>query len=117
MAEGGNNTNKVSENKFENVPDNIKHHTSGDDLVLSIVPDGACLPRAGAAHIFEDQNEGIRFRSVINTHIADRWFYYSEKIAFPYKREIGINGKHVEFQTAQEYLDFLRGNPNDANLL
>ena len=102
---------------FKHVPKNIKHLTKSDDLVLSIVPDGACLPRAGAAHIFEDQNEGIRFRSVINTHMVDRWSYYSEKIAFPYKREIGLGGQHVEFETAQEYLDFLRRNPHDAKFL
>ena len=102
---------------LKNVPDNIKHLTNSDDLVLSIVPDGACLPRAGAAQLFEDQDEGIRFRSVINTHMADRWFSYSEKIAFPYKRELGVNGQYVEFQTAQEYLEFLQKNPKDTKFL
>ena len=101
---------------LKQVPDNIKHFTNTDDIILKIVPDGACAPRAGAAHIFEDQDEGIRFRSVINTHIADRWSYYSEKISFPYVREIGTSGKNVKFQNSQEYLDFLRTNPDAAFL-
>ena len=102
---------------LKNIPDNIKHFAKNDDLILTIVPDGACAPRAGAAHIFEDQNEGIRFRSVINTHIADRfWDYYCHRVSFPYKREIGTGGKSVEFSSPQEYLNFLKTNP-DAKFL
>ena len=95
------------------IPDNIKHLTERDNFILKIVADGACAPRAGAAHVFEDQNKGIRFRSLINAHISDRfWSYYCNKIKFPYKREMGINGKTAEFTNGEEYVDFLRTNPD-----
>ena len=101
---------------LRHIPDNIKHLTNDDDLILSIVPDGSCGIRAGAAHIFEDQNLGSRFRSVINTHIIDRFSVYSKKIAFPYRRQVGGEGKYVVFEQPQQYMEFLLTDPNAVYL-
>ena len=40
------------------IPENIKQFTGNDDLILSIDADGSCGIKSGAAHIFEDQNQG-----------------------------------------------------------
>ena len=69
-----------------------------------------------AAHIFEDQGEGVKFRSVINTHIMDRWPFYSNKIGFPYERQVGVAGKVEKFKEPDEYFKFLKNDP-DAALL
>ena len=68
-------------NNLQNVPDNVETFTNDDDLVPRIDPDGACEPNAGAAHILEDQSQGVRFHQVINTHITDWWSYYRNKMA------------------------------------
>ena len=41
------------------IPDNIKHLTEKDNIILKIVADGACAPRAGAAHVYEYEYEYI----------------------------------------------------------
>ena len=93
---------------IKETPENIKHFTNKDDLILSIEADGACALNAGSAHIFEDQSQGRRFRSVVNNHIADRWSFYSAKVSFPYERQVGVKGKWVKFDQPDQYLEFLR---------
>ena len=101
---------------LKHVPNELKQFTNEDDLILKIVGDGSCGIRASAAHIFENQKYGPRFRSLINTHIMDRWDFYSNKVSFPYSRQVGIEGRVVEFNVPEEYLEFLRHDKDAAYL-
>ena len=94
------------------LPSNIVHLTNPGDLQFLVIPDGACAANCGAAHIFQDPKYGPRFRKVMNTHIADRWDYYREKISFPYTRQVGVKGNYIRFETGEEvkFLSFLRSN-------
>ena len=47
---------------------------------------------------------------MINQHISDRFSYYGNKIGFPYKRQVGVNGERVNFKTPEEYIKFLQEN-------
>ena len=38
----------------------------------------------------------------MNNFIADRWFFYQQKISFPYIRKIGVNGDFVRFEIGEE---------------
>ena len=97
------------------IPENIKHFTSQDSLILSIKGDGACALNAASAHIFEDQSQGRRFRSILNNHMERKFPFYSQKISFPYERQVGVAGKTVRFDNSEEYLQYLRS--NEAQLL
>ena len=101
---------------LKNVPDCIKHLVNNDDIVVCVKPDGACGANAAAGHIFEDPNEGPKFLKVINTHITDRWGYYKNKINFPYKRQVGVNGDWVHFVEAAEFIEFISTNDGSAFL-
>ena len=98
------------------VPESIKHLVNQDDLMFCVKSDGACGPNSAAAHIFEDQDEGPKFRRVINLHIADRWSYYVNKINFPYKRQVGVQGNWAIFQEAKDFLNFLKNDSEAAFL-
>ena len=97
------------------IPENIKHFTSQDSLILSTKGDGACALNAASAHIFEDQSQGRRFRSILNNHMERKFPFYSQKISFPYERQVGVAGKTVRFDNSEEYLQYLRS--NEAHLL
>ena len=97
------------------IPENIKHFTSKDSLILSTKGDGACALNAASAHIFEDQSQGRRFRSILNNHMERKFPFYSQKISFPYERQVGVAGKTVRFDNSEEYLQYLRS--NEAQLL
>ena len=45
---------------------------------------------------------------MINSYITDRWLYYTNKVEFPYKRQVGVNGEWVFFEKSEQYLYFLR---------
>jgi hypothetical protein len=47
---------------------------------------------------------------IINNHIADRWHFYSNKVPFPYVRQVGVKGETVTYEVGEEelFLDFLR---------
>ena len=97
------------------IPENIKHFTSKDSLILSTKGDGACALNAASAHIFEDQGQGRKFRSILNNHMERKFPFYSQKISFPYERQVGVAGKTVRFDNSEEYLQYLRS--NEAQLL
>ena len=44
-----------------------------------------------------------------------KFSFYSQKISFPYERQVGVDGKTVRFDNSQEYLQYLRS--NEAQLL
>ena len=92
------------------VPENVKHLVGEGDLQLLVPPDGACGPNSGAAHLFKDPRFGPNFRIQMNNFMADRWHYYQDKISFPYKRKIGVNGDFVRFEIGEEekFRQFLR---------
>ena len=52
---------------------NIKHFMSQDSLILSIKGDRAFALNAASAHIFEDQSQGRRFRSILNNHMETKF--------------------------------------------
>ena len=64
--------------------------------------DGACGFNCGAAHLFQDPKYGPPLRKVINAHIINNWQFYQNKIDFPYKRQIGVSGETICFNTGQE---------------
>ena len=84
--------------------------------MFCVKSDGACGSNCAAAHIFENEDEGPRFRRVINLHIADRWGYYKNKIVFPYKREVGVKGNWAIFQESKDFLNFISNDPEAAFL-
>ena len=49
---------------------------------------------------------------MMNNFIADRWFYYQNKISFPYVRKIGVKGDTIKFEEGEEqqFRQFLRTN-------
>ena len=100
---------KMSKN-ITALPDNINHLVKTGDLQFLVPPDGACAPNSGAAHIFQDPKFGPQFRRIMNTHMADRWEFYKNKVSFPYIRQIGLKGKKVNFAVGEElkFCDFLR---------
>ena len=97
------------------VPENIKHFMTQDSLILSIKGDGACALNAASTHIFEDQSQGRKFRSILNNHMERKFSFYSQKISFPYERQVGVAGESVRFDNSEEYLQYLRS--NEAQLL
>ena len=92
------------------LPLNVKHLVDEGDLQFLVPPDGACAPNAGAAHFFKDPKFGPKFRMIMNNFIADKWFYYQQKISFPYTRKIGVKGDFVRFEIGEEqkFRQFLR---------
>ena len=86
-----------------------KHRVDSDAVILKVKPDGACGFHSGAGHIFENPGEGLRLRGAVNNHMADCWnSHYRYKVSFPYKRQVGVHGKWVEFHQEEQYLKFLR---------
>ena len=98
---------QVFPSNLANIPANIKHLVAEDAIIVCVEPDGACGANSAAGHIFEDPTEGPKFRRVINLHICDRWQYYKNKIHFPYKRQVGNKGEWVNFDTPDEFVQFL----------
>ena len=92
------------------LPDNVKNLVDEGDLQFLVPPNGACAPNAGAAHLFQDPKFGPKFRMTMNNFIADRWFFYQQKISFPYVRKIGVKGDFVRFEIGEEqkFRHFLR---------
>ena len=46
----------------------------------------------------------------MNNHMADRWKLYSNKVSFPYVRQVGVSGDVVRFEQGEEeqFCQFLR---------
>ena len=76
----------------------MKPFVNEDNVVLEIIPDGACGFNAPSAHIFEDQKEGQKLWHVINVHIVDQWSFYSNIVTVPYRRQTGVSGEWVDFK-------------------
>ena len=99
------------------VPLNWKPYIFDDELIQKIKPDGACGFRAGAAHIFGDQEYGPKFAIQIYRHIHQYWETYYKKIfSFPYKRQVGVSGQWVEFHEEKDLLEYLKSSPDVSHL-
>ena len=75
-------------------------------------PNGACLENSASVHLYEDPDEGAKLKKRVNNHVADHWYqYYHEKIPLPYVETVGVgeHAKVVKKKTAEEMIDFLRG--------
>ena len=90
------------------LPENIRGLVNKGDLMFIIPGDGACAPNSGAAHIFQDPKYGPQFRMLMNNHVADNFSYYRDLISFPYKRKVGVKGDSVNFETEEQFCQFLR---------
>ena len=58
---------------IKEVPENCKHLVGEDDVVYEVPGDGPCGPNSGAAHLFEDENEGPKLRLLMNRFMAEHW--------------------------------------------
>ena len=92
---------------FKEIPNNLRRHFPDNHVILTVKPDGLCGVTCGAAHIFAQPHKSHQFREQLNKHIVSHWTYYKNKIAFPYERQVGVEGEHAVFTDPQEFLDFL----------
>ena len=90
------------------VPAVCRPHLNEDDKLLEVPGDGACGPNCAAAHIYGDPNAGKDLRREMNAHIAIRREFYENKIAFPYHRQVGVDGKSVKFDNMDQYVNFIK---------
>ena len=79
-------------------------------------PDGACLTNCFAVHAYEDEDEGLKVKRMVNNYIADNWEYFKEKISLPYVENVGVgrNSKVVTKNTKEEMIQFLRSDESLA---
>ena len=109
--------NKVFKVKnIKEVPENCKHLVSEDDVVYEVPGDGACGPNSGAAHLFEDENEGPKLRLSINRFMAKHWdrqYKYLTQCSpeTPFIRK--VKGRTVKFTDPAELIQYLN-NSQDA---
>ena len=78
------------------IPDNLKEYFPVKNVILNIKAGGLCGVTCGSAHIFAQPSQGKQFRRVINKHMVSHWEHYNHKIAFPYERQVGVDGKIVK---------------------
>ena len=83
----------------------------GFKMLYKTLGNGRCLENSIAVHIFENEDEGINVKKMINNHIADNFEnYYHNIINLPYKEVIMEEGhtKVIEKKTKEEFIEFLR---------
>ena len=83
----------------------------GFKMLYKTLGNGRCLENSVAVHIFENEDEGINVKKMINNHIADNFEnYYHNIINLPYKEVIMEEGhtKVIEKKTKEEFVEFLR---------
>ena len=101
---------------IKDVPENVKHLVSPDDVVYEVPGDGACGPNSVAAHFFEDENEGPKLRLLLNRFMAEHWdkqYKYLTQCSpeTPFIRK--CKGRQVKFTDPTELIKFLK-NSHDA---
>ena len=92
------------------IPENLKALVNEGDLQLVAVSDGACAANSAAGHLFFDPNSGPELRGNMNKHMAEHWYFYKNKVSFPYVRSVGVKGERVLFKEGEEekFIQFLR---------
>ena len=97
---------------------NAKHLSKlrGFKLIYKALANGRCLQNCLAVHGYEEEDEGIEIKKIVNHHIADNWDYYYNKVGLPFKEiaGVGADSKVIEKKTKQEMIDFLRSDSKDA---
>ena len=93
---------------YTNLPENVLHLVNPDDVQFVIPSDGACGSGCGAAHILNNHKAGPKLRKTLNNHMVENWWFYKEKISFPYERKVGVSGKVVKLQNEHMLCKFLR---------
>ena len=112
-----NDTNSIDNVDTNEVPTSWKPYIFDDEFILKMKPDGACGFRAGAEHIFGDQEYGPEFAIQIYRHIHQYWeTYYNKIFSFPYKRQVGVSGQWVEFHEEKELLEYLKSSTDVSHL-
>ena len=101
---------------IKEVPENCKHLVGEDDVVYEVPGDGACGPNSGAAHLFEDENEGPKLRLLMNRFMAEHWdsqYKYITKCSpeTPFVRK--VKGHTVKFTDPAQLIKYLK-NSQDA---
>ena len=83
----------------------------GFKMIYKTLGNGRCLENSVAVHVFENEDEGVNVKKMVNNHIADNWEnFYKSKIPLPYKETLGV-GKHsrtIEIKSEEEMINFLR---------
>ena len=109
--------------KASNIPKHLKvvnaKHLSklrGFKLIYKALANGRCLQNCLAVHGYEEEDEGIEIKKIVNHHIADNWDYYYNKVGLPFKEiaGVGADSKVFKKKTEQEMIDFLRSDSKDA---
>ena len=83
----------------------------GYRMIYKTLGNGRCLENSIAVHLFENEDEGINVKKIVNEHIADNYENcYAERIPLPYRETIGvgINAKEIVKYTKEEMISFLR---------
>ena len=72
--------------------------------------DGSCMVRTTAANITGDEDNGPQLGRDLNTHLSNYREVYKEKISadFPLTITIGVKGETKQFNTSDEYFDWLQ---------
>ena len=72
----------LSKVKEEHIPS-----LRGYKLIYETTPDGSCLDSAFAVHVYEDPNEVVKLKKMLNLHVIENWDnHYCEFFSFLLKR-------------------------------
>ena len=98
---------------LKDVPENVKHLVSPDDVVYEVPGDGAFGPNSVAAHFFE----GPKLRLLLNRFMAEHWdkqYKYLTQCSpeTPFIRK--CKGRQVKFTDPTELIKFLKNSHDTA---
>ena len=83
----------------------------GYRMIYKTLGNGRCLENSIAVHLFENEDEGVNVKKIVNEHIADNYENcYADRIPLPYRETIGVgkNSKVIVNNTKEEMISFLR---------
>ena len=62
-----------SNSNIINVPENCKNLVGENDVIYTVLGNGACGPNSAAAHLFSDEIFGPKLRRKMNIFMAKHW--------------------------------------------
>ena len=85
----------------------LKYHYPGR-VVVTVDPDGACMPRAVGVCLFKDDEHWTLLSKSINKFIRENWPLIGGLLKFPMLLKLGGSGKEIVAQNEAEYLQYLK---------
>mgnify|MGYP003328724316 FL=1 len=85
----------------------LKYHYPGR-VVVTVDPDGACMPRAVGVCLFKDDEHWTLLSKSINKFIRENWPLIGGLLKFPMILKLGGSGKEIVAQNEAEYLRYLK---------